>query len=351
MGDLCRSRVLGAAALGAEVIWTRLLSLILGASVYSFSIVLAVFLAGLGLGSAAGSAISRRVTNAHRALAVCQILSAASIAWTAYMLAAVLPFSPIDTTIARNPWLIFQLDLIATAWAILPPACFWGASFPFGMAALVSIRPDHPDAGGLVGNLYAANTLGAIAGAIGFGLILAPRVGTQHAQQVLVAVAGTAALVAIFSEIRKGSALPAISGVLVVAALAAWIVPPTPSSLIAYGRFTARTLSQRDPATGKLYVPNILYMGEGLNASVAVSETSTGHRNFHVSGKIEASTEPDDMRLQRMLGHLPALASESAVRACRWFWRWCHCGNVRELPGHREDRDLRDRAADTPGGR
>ena len=53
--------------------------------------------------------------------------------------------------------------------------------------------------------------------------------------------------------------------------------------------------------------PDVLYMGEGMNASVAVSELDNGVRNFHVSGKVEASSEPQDMRLQRMLGHIPAL--------------------------------------------
>ena len=52
---------------------------------------------------------------------------------------------------------------------------------------------------------------------------------------------------------------------------------------------------------------DFLYVGEGMNASVAVSELDNGVRNFHVSGKVEASSEPQDMRLQRMLGHLPAL--------------------------------------------
>src|SRR5213079_1623093 len=61
------------------------------------------------------------------------------------------------------------------------------------------------------------------------------------------------------------------------------------------------------------YVPSkanegkIIYVGEGMNASVAVTELDSGTRNFHVGGKVEASTEPQDMRLQRMLGHLPAL--------------------------------------------
>ena len=46
---------------------------------------------------------------------------------------------------------------------------------------------------------------------------------------------------------------------------------------------------------------------EGLNASIAVSESEGGIRNFHVSGKVEASTEVHDMRLQRLLGHVSAL--------------------------------------------
>jgi spermidine synthase len=50
-----------------------------------------------------------------------------------------------------------------------------------------------------------------------------------------------------------------------------------------------------------------LYVGEGMNASVAVTKLANGVRNFHISGKVEASTDTADMRMQRMLGHLPAL--------------------------------------------
>jgi len=44
-----------------------------------------------------------------------------------------------------------------------------------------------------------------------------------------------------------------------------------------------------------------------MNSSIVVSELANGVRNFHVAGKIEASSEPQDMRLQRMLGHISAL--------------------------------------------
>src|SRR5579875_1975747 len=50
----------GLSALGAEVVWTRLLSLLLGATTYTFSLIVAVFLIGLWLGSTAGSALAKR---------------------------------------------------------------------------------------------------------------------------------------------------------------------------------------------------------------------------------------------------------------------------------------------------
>ena len=49
----------GMCALGAQVVWTRLLSLLLGVTVYTFSIILAVFLIGLGVGSGVGSFLAR----------------------------------------------------------------------------------------------------------------------------------------------------------------------------------------------------------------------------------------------------------------------------------------------------
>jgi spermidine synthase len=67
--------------------------------------------------------------------------------------------------------------------------------------------------------------------------------------------------------------------------------------VIAYGRHLATSATSA----------NALYMAEGMNASIAITLWNDGQRMFHVSGKVEASSEPHDMRLQRMLGHLPAL--------------------------------------------
>ena len=59
----------GLTALAAEVIWTRILSLLFGATVYTFSLIVAAFLIGLGIGSSLGSAIGRSVARPRMALA------------------------------------------------------------------------------------------------------------------------------------------------------------------------------------------------------------------------------------------------------------------------------------------
>jgi spermidine synthase len=55
-------------------------------------------------------------------------------------------------------------------------------------------------------------------------------------------------------------------------------------------------------------------MGEGWNATVAVSRLPGGVLNYHNAGKVQASSEPQDMRLQRMLGHMTTLIPTQSKR-------------------------------------
>src|SRR6185369_6721117 len=106
----------GLTALACEVIWTRTLSLLYGATVYTFSLIVAVFLLGLGIGSSLGSALSHQLKRPRVALAWCQVLLCAMMAWAAYMLTESLPWWPIDPSISSTPWFTFQLDLVRTFW-------------------------------------------------------------------------------------------------------------------------------------------------------------------------------------------------------------------------------------------
>src|SRR5258706_977567 len=84
----------GFTALGAEVIWTRLLSLLFGATTYTFSLILAVFLFGLGIGSSVGSAMASRITRPRFALGWCHPLLCAPIPCAAYALSRSLRYVP-----------------------------------------------------------------------------------------------------------------------------------------------------------------------------------------------------------------------------------------------------------------
>jgi spermidine synthase len=284
----------GACALGAEVVWTRLLGLLLGATVYTFSIILAVFLAGLGIGSGVAAALVRGVARPRLALGCCQLLLSGAVAWTAYMLANSLPYWPINPLLSTSPWFTFQIDLARSTWAILPAALLWGASFPLALAAVAS---RGCDAGRLVGGIYAANTAGAIVGALAFSMFLIPAVGTQGCERVLIVLSVLSALFALAPPLRAKAGALLLAAAVVAAVLLAIGVSGVPSMLIAYGRRITTSANRSQ----------ILYAGEGMNASIAISRWDDGAVQFHVSGKVEASTEPYDMRLQRMLGHMPAL--------------------------------------------
>ena len=94
----------------------------------------------------------------------------------------------------------------------------------------------------------------------------------------------------------------------------AWGVSPMPWITVAFGRQAPVVLGgsvagiarSGQGGAGELDL-SCTYVGEGMNVSVAVTETKQGVRYFHGAGKIQASTSASDMRLQRMLGHIPAL--------------------------------------------
>ncbi|MGH9519050.1 MAG: spermidine synthase, partial [Terriglobales bacterium] len=285
----------GCSALGAEVVWTRLLSLLLGATVYTFSLILTVFLIGLGLGSGAGAWLGKHM-RPRVALAWTQFGLAALVAWCAWNIAASLPWWPVNPLLSTSPWFIFQIDLVRCLWAILPAAILWGASFPLALAA---VGREREDSAAVVGGVYAANTVGAIFGALAFSLVLIPWLGTQHCEQLLILLAAVAAVILLDPSPAPGRLRPValgLSALVITAALAA-LIPAVPGELIAYGRRIADSAGES----------KILYTGEGRNASIAITQWNDGALQFHVSGKVEASTEPFDMRLQRLLGHTPAL--------------------------------------------
>jgi spermidine synthase len=306
----------GLTALAAEVIWTRNLSLLFGGTVYTFSLILAVFLLGLGVGSSIGSALAHRTAQPRVALGWCQMLLCAAIGWAAYMIGGSLPYWPINPSLSPDLWFNFQLDLVRCLWTVLPGAILWGMSFPLALAAAAT---RGQDAGRLVGGVYAANTVGAIVGSLGASLLLVAWLGSQRAQQVLIALSGLSGLVllaplAIRNEAGRerwhARGLLLLVAATAGSALLLGIVPRIPGVLVAEGRYAATALNRDE----------LLYVAEGVMGSVAVTRTQAGYLQYHNAGKVQASGRVEDMRLQRLLGHsttlLPAQPRSVLVIGC-----------------------------------
>lgn len=322
----------GLSALGAEVVWTRLLSLLLGVTVYAFSIILAVFLAGLGIGSSVGAALIRRIERPRLAFATCQLLLVGAIWLGAFLVTQVVAYWPPPKPEAESGMFVtFAFDMFRCAVALLPATILWGASFPL---ALASTGLSGRDPGRIVGRLYAANTIGAIAGSLLFSFLVIPQWGTRQAQAALAVVAGLAALLMFrtawssaageravagqtagreesresgndagnrdFLEFVRTPLAAVVTGTAVVLAVLA--MPQVPVAMYAIGRKIAWPEYESFPRG----YGRPLFLDEGVTTPVMVWE-NRGQRSLRLSGKSVASDHPFDMWLQRTLGNLPAL--------------------------------------------
>jgi len=295
--------VSGACALGAEVVWTRNLALLLGGTVYTFSLILGTVLVGLAIGSGIGAGVARSTRTPRQGLALCQVGAVLGLAWAAWWQVVAMPNWPVNPQLAPSPWFMFQIDFVRALWSVLPAAICWGASFPLAIAAVAGGEHSSSRA---VARIYTANTLGAILGALLTSLVLIERIGTQHSQQLFMLLAAVGAIVMMVPTRFPGGARARWSGAALASLLATGLVlaaslplvQPVPGLLAGYGRWAVTWLGSHG---------DFIFVGEGRNATLAVSQMPNGARNYHNAGKVQASSTPEDMRLQRMLGHMTTL--------------------------------------------
>ena len=291
----------GATALAAEVVWTRLLALLLGGTTYTFSLILACFLVGIAIGAAIAAALSP-----PRAwLAWCQAGLVPAIAFGAWAAGEGLPAWPVNPRLAATPWIQLQIDFVRSLVVVLPAAILWGASLPLAVSA---VARGGADASRAAGAILAANTFGAVIGSLLGALVLLPGAGSRATQQWLVAAAALSAVVATPWQARRSPSaarlLPAAAAIVMALALVP-AIPTLAPSLVGWGRLAA--LFRGDQS-------EFLVVREGADSTLAVSRTLDGTLNYHNAGKVQASGEPQDMRLQRMLGHIVTLVPESPRR-------------------------------------
>jgi hypothetical protein len=149
----------GAAGLVYQVAWQRILALHSGVGAYSVAMIVAAFMAGLGLGSRLGGALSARLSRGQ-ALAGFGLLELAIASFGTASCALYYDF--LFERAARlyaSPWLAGLLHFLA----LLLPTTAMGMTLP--LLTRASVR-EAAAAGGVVGRLYGINILGASLGAL-----------------------------------------------------------------------------------------------------------------------------------------------------------------------------------------
>jgi len=173
----------GAAALVYEVVWTRLLTLQIGHGVAAASTVLAAFMGGLAAGAALGGPIGQRQTPARalRAYATLEVAIAGAAILLPFALAALEPLLRVVYADGHGGWAFVALRLVTSLVLLALPAAAMGATFPIASRWMVRSAASMS---GDAGRLYAANTLGASAGAVAAGFLLLPSLGLMGATLV-----------------------------------------------------------------------------------------------------------------------------------------------------------------------
>jgi spermidine synthase len=299
--------VSGFASLTLQVVWTRLLALVLGPTTYAFSLIVAVFIAGLAVGAAIAARFAARSRQPLAGLAMCIALSVGlAAASAAFVDAGLLAIADI---VARST-ITFREVLVRQALLALgllaPMTVAFGAAFPFAVAAATREDETVPTDLGLV---YAVNTAGAIVGALVAGFVLIPSSGLHGTLRIVTVVGGLGSLAVLWSGRTSGrarivTALVAAS----VLALGAFL-PQWDRLLLSSGAYKYAALLQGPDVRTALTAGELLYYREGANATVAVRKVA-GTTSLAIDGKVDASNA-GDMLTQRLLAHVPLLLHEA----------------------------------------
>jgi spermidine synthase len=179
--------LMGFLGMANEIVWTRFLAFTVQNSVYTYTVTLAVIIAGLGTGNLTPLIFAKRkvapsavVTGILCLLAVFQLI--------------ILYFPPEIILKLSDGQALPSLVLLGGI-LFFVPSLLMGMAFPF---AVHSISEDRNSAGLSTGILYAADSLGGVAGALLTGFVLLPMLGMTVLSHTIAAAFFCGALLTVF---------------------------------------------------------------------------------------------------------------------------------------------------------
>lgn len=290
-----------------EVAWTRALALVIGSSTYAFTAMLVAFLLGIG----GGSALYSWLWGARRAspltFAALQIGIGLAVVFILLVFERMPELFLAALRWSDSPTFVQFVQFVVSAGSLLLSTVLIGATFPCAVAIVASRAARI---GRDVGQVYAANTLGAIIGTVLAGFVLIPSIGVHgsiKAGSALNLLLGAVLLVAsawtgpAWRWVSFGATLTAAAGVLFIPP---WDQRVMSSGPAVYGKIYLQE-QHRTSLQDTLRQKNLLFYRDGISSTVAVTRQGA-ELSLLVNGKVDASNTRD-MPTQLMLGHLPLL--------------------------------------------
>lgn len=329
MGALTIFAVSGFCAMAYEVIWTKLLGLIVGPTMYSFTIVLITFILGLALGSVAFGWLADKVKEPIWLLISTQIAAALSVlAVSQFFGNSQLFFSKLIFTF-KDQFALLNLSKAAILFCVmmLPTLCL-GATFPLvGKIFTQSVST----VGRSLGVAYTVNTIGAVLGSFSAGFLLIPLIGKEKGLSLIIGLQLLSSLlIAIIILVKKREGMfkrpfviiSALAGLLLCFYLPVWNHQLL--SIGKYYNFNEKDTTVQDVSWWesllrgseilfKLYDPNqikLVYYGDGIGGFITVLKYTDAFGNLsyflNTSGKTDASSK-GDLPTQTLLAHIGML--------------------------------------------
>ncbi|MHC4636575.1 MAG: fused MFS/spermidine synthase [Planctomycetota bacterium] len=318
----------GFTALVYEVTWTRVLSMIIGSSVYAFSIMLTAFLAGIVLGSLLFAKFFNQLKNQITLFGLAEMIIGFSVLLL-IPLFGILPFIFVDIFKQfQNTFYGFQMmQFIMVFLVMLLPTTLFGLTLPLVAKICTS---EFKMVGRSVGKVYMVNTVGAILGSFAAGFMLIPLFGLQITIRVMAFLNLLIGMLLLyFGLIRKKrlqTALVFACLIVVVISLAFpihWNKEMLNSGVFVYAPFYASfkggSLRERwEIWKGVVEQPEILYYSDKSPRFIVAVKRNlrSGILSLSIDGKTDASNNyGGDMPNQLLIGHLPLFLHPQAKSA------------------------------------
>jgi spermidine synthase len=293
----------GVASLALELVWFRMLVVFLRPTAYAFTIMLAVVLAGIALGSAVATAALRRqrawlpvLTIVQGLIAVTTVLSLNALAYLQ------------DVGARLGPGLIalgvneYVAPIVVTSLlAMLPTTLLLGFAFPIGLSLWAA---QVPNAARRIGTFYSLNVLGAILGSIASGFVLLPLLGSRNS---LIAIGTLSLFACVMLALTQWRTRPNFAGFVAMVAPVAFVM----SALNAVDPFAVANQQMHRNE-------RVLWREEGVQTTVSVHERGSGRhgsRILYLDGMHQADDAPASAFVHHRIGALPVMLHPNPRRA------------------------------------